>query len=136
MNEKKILIPDTPKPGLFFLIHWTALTIAGYGVGFLTGFVLGHMGGHTVVGAVNGAVIAWLQFSLLRPWLRKPVSWVWVAVPGPALAGLTFDIAFHGFGQKLDFIPLIIAAGAITGLLQGFLLRRGRVRQRPGRPQH
>lgn len=127
MNEENILTPDPPRPGLLFWLRWTALTIAGYGVGFLTGFVLGHMGGHTALGGVTGAMIAGLQFTFLRNWQRKPVRWVLAAVPGPALAGMTFDIAFHGFGVRIDFIPLMIAAGAVTGLLQGILLRYGRV---------
>lgn len=127
MQEERDLIPDLQCPGLFFWLRWTTLTIAGYGVGFLAGFVLGHLGGHVVVGAVTGAVIAGFQFSLLRPWLSRPVRWVWAAIPGPALAGLAFDLGFHFLGQRLDFIPLLSAAGAIAGLLQGLLLHRGKV---------
>ncbi|MCE5273007.1 hypothetical protein LLH00_17145 [bacterium] len=127
MCEEKIENQCLKKAGLLFWLGWTALTMAGYGVGFLLGFVLGHLGGHVVAGAVTGAVIAGSQFSLLRPWLRQPVRWVWAAIPGPALAGLAFDIGFHAFGQRLDFVPLLTAAGAVSGALQGLLLRRGRV---------
>ncbi len=127
MREEKIENESPQKPAGRFWLYWLFLTAAGYGVGFLAGFVLGHLGGHVVVGAVTGAVIAGFQFSLLRPWLSRPVRWVWAAIPGPALAGLVFDLGFHIFGQRFDFIPLLSAAGAITGLLQGLLLRRGKV---------
>lgn len=124
MRGEQIKSEYPNQAGAVFWLKWVLMTTAGYSVGFLAGFILGQIGGHAVLGTVVGATAGWLQSFLLRRFLTKPARWFWASIPGPALAGLVFDLAFHFFGCRISFIYLLAATGAVTGILQSFLVMR------------
>jgi hypothetical protein len=79
------------------------------------------LGGALVLGAMMGAVLGAAQASLLRPHVRHP--WRWVGANAAAWAPAMAVIFLGATAPGADWPgPVVVALGAVTGLLAGSVL--------------
>ncbi len=114
------------------LKKWIWLNIAGWFVGVAVVIGLGILaetilygkedsGGQALVGVGMGIGVGFMQWILLRRYLRSALNWLWFSILGFTVAYVAFDILASFITISFDVGTILPLATLIGALISGWL---------------
>lgn len=119
--------------GWVFWLRWVAVTLLGWVVGGIGAIILSDCvvnrvypkETNLILGLCLGAAVSLAQKLAVRRQITLSYRWVWGATVGigtPFVAAVLLNELQPGLGDRC-WLPLLIAGGAVCGLLQAPALR-------------